>query len=429
MMKINKLHKILAMTIFGFVAHNATADSLLIKNAKVHTQANQGVLENADIYIEDGLIRQVANGISQSADKVVDAKGKVVTPGLFALGNQIGLVEIHALDQTGDMSADDENAGASFAIEKAFNADSTVVAHNRAGGVTRSLIKPHNETNIFAGKGAIVSLDGDFDALIRSDVAIFAVFGERSGDFSGGSRANALHKMTQAFEQAREFSENEEAVRSGEYRQLDYSIDDLVALQKLLKRDIPLVVETNRRADILAMLDLAKSQNIRLILSGAAEAWRAAKEIAAAEVAVMVDPMDNIPNSFESLGQRYENAALLMKAGVDVMFLGQGFQPTHNAYTVRHSAGNAVAYGAPYDKALMAMTLTPARYFGGINYGKVSAGYQAELVIWDGDPLEVTTLAEQVIIDGKLTDMTTRAQRLRDRYKDISNNKNTYYIK
>ncbi|NVK22970.1 MAG: amidohydrolase family protein [Kangiellaceae bacterium] len=409
----------------------ANADSLLIKNGQVHTLGAQGVLKNADIFINDGMIQKVGTNISENADRTIDASGKIVTPGVFAVANQLGLVEIDALDQTGDMQTEDEDLGAAFTVHQVFNPNSTLIAHNRANGVTRTLIAPYAGSSLFAGKGAIMSLKGsDNGSLIRKEVAMFALYGESGANMSGGSRASALHQLQKAIDEAKEYSDNQEAIESGEYRELYHSLEDLIALQAVVAKEMPLVISVNRESDIIAMVKFAKQNDLRLVIAGAAEAWKQASLLAQEEVAVMVDPTDNIPDSFESLGKRFENAALLHKAGVDVVFLGQSFQSTHNAHVVRQSAGNAVAYGMPYEAALKAFTVTPARIFGGAsNYGKIIPGYKAELVVWDGDPLEVTSMADQVIIDGQVTDMTTRAKRLRDRYKDIKDEKNTHYRK
>ncbi|RDX35587.1 imidazolonepropionase [Kangiella sp. HD9-110m-PIT-SAG07] len=420
------LIKSLAVLLVVATTNSAKAETILIKNAKVHTQTSAGTLDNADILIEDGLIRNIGEDLSSSDAQVIDASGKVVTSGVFALMNQIGLVEVGAIEGTNDAATEVVGLGAAFSVDEIFNAKSTLVPMNRAGGVTRTLIKPYNGTSLFAGLGSVMDLTGDYDSLIVSDVAVFATYGEHAASLSGGSRAAALHDLNRAFTQAKEFSNNESAVKSGEYRELDYSISDLAVLSRVLEQDIPLVVSVNRASDILTILDFAKKHQVKLVLAGVAEGWEVAQQIAKADVPVLVDPMDNIPGSFESLGKRYENAALLNKAGVRVMFSSE----THNAQNARFAAGNAVAYGMPYDKALAAITSLPAKVFGGAsNYGKLMPGFKAELVVWNEDPFEVTSFAEEVIIDGKVVDLTTRAQRLEQRYKDISTDQNTFYRK
>ncbi|WP_251359863.1 amidohydrolase family protein [Kangiella sp. TOML190] len=421
----------LVIIVCPVLASSLAAQTLLIKNAKVHTLSSQGTLNNADILIEDGLIKSLGKNINSRADNTIDAQGKEVTPGIFAVANSIGLVEIDALNQTMDAVTADELTGASFSLEEAFNPNSTLVPHNRAQGVTRTLISPaYGNGHLLFGQGAIMSLSGDYHPVIAKSVAIFGSFGERASNQAGGSRATALKQLQTLFDESREYADNYQAILAGEYRELNHSIDDLKAMQAVIERKTPVVFNVNRASDIMLLLRFAKKNSIRIILKGAAEAWMVARDIARANVPVMLDPMNNIPASFESLGQRIDQAALLHKAGVDLIFLGQGFQNTHNAHTVRHSAGTAVSYGLPYDVALKAFTVTPARIFGGAeSYGKIMPGYTAELVIWDGDPLEVTTSAEEVILAGKLVDKTTKASRLRERYQDISTEKNTAYRK
>ncbi len=406
-----------------------SAESILIKNAKVHTQSEQGTLEDADILIDNGKIRMVGKGIGSDADRVIDAKGMQVTPGIFALNNSIGLVEIDALDQTADSYVDDEFNGVSFSPEEAFNPNSTLIPHNRANGVTRTLIAPAYGNHLLRGQASVMSLNGEYHPLIKKGVAVFGSYGETGSNIAGGSRATALKQLQLLLDEAREYSDNYEAILTGEYRELFTSIEDLKALQPLIKGEIPLVMNVHRAADIKALLRFASRNNLRLIINGAAEAWMVAKDIARANVPVLLDPMDNIPRSFEALGQRIDNASLLHKAGVTLLFQGPGFQNTHNGHTVRHSAGLAVAYGLPYDIALAAFTSTPATTFGLSNYGQIKPGFNAELVVWDGDPLEVTSVAEKVIIDGKVMSMVTKSKRLRDRYKNITTDKNTAFNK
>lgn len=425
---MSKITKCLACLLLAmsFMVAAVQAENILIKNAKVHTMTSAGTLENADILIEDGLIRYIGDDLSSDDAKVIDAEGKVVTPGIFALANQIGLVEISAIEGTNDAANQLETLGASFRVDDVFNPKSTLIPMNRAGGVTRTLITPYNGMSLFAGYAAIMDMTGDYNSLILSDVAIFATYGEYAASLTGGSRASALHELEAIFSQAREYYKNADAVMRGQYRELDYSLTDLEAVGRLFDGDTPLVVNVNRGSDILTIIEFAKEHQLKLVLAGAAEGWKVAEQIAEAKVPVMINPMDNIPSSFEALGKRYDNAALLEKAGVEVMFYGS----SHNADNVRQAAGNAVAYGMPYKKALAAMTTVPARVFGGAsNYGKLMPGFKAELVVWSGDPLEVTTYPEAVIIDGKQQSLVTRSSRLEQRYKDISNDNSTFYRK
>jgi imidazolonepropionase-like amidohydrolase len=139
-----------------------------------------------------------------------------------------------------------------------------------------------------------------------------------------------------------------------------------------------------------------------------------ADRLAEAGVPVLLDALANLPGTFDQLGARLDNAAILHAAGVTIAFAGAG---THQARKLRQVAGNAVANGLPYEAALIAMTANPAAIFElGDGFGTLEAGSRADLVIWSGDPLEVTSAADQVVIGGKPVRMVSRQTLLRDRY-------------
>jgi imidazolonepropionase-like amidohydrolase len=183
-----------------------------------------------------------------------------------------------------------------------------------------------------------------------------------------------------------------------------------------VRRQVPLVIDANRASDILTALKLAREYNLKLILSGAAEGWLVAREIAAAAIPVIIDPLRNLPG-FESLGITLENAARLNNAGVTVVFASFD---AHNSRNIKQAAGNAVSYGMPYDAALRAITLNPARLWGiADQYGTLEAGKDADVVVWSGDPLELTTIAEHVFIRGREISKETRQEALFRRYRTV----------
>ena len=133
---------------------------------------------------------------------------------------------------------------------------------------------------------------------------------------------------------------------------------------------------------------------------------------------VVLAALDNIPTDFDRLGARLDNAVLLHNAGVQIAFRSEN---THNAGWIRQGGGIAVANGLPYEAALAAMTRGPATIWGLEDRGSLAKGKTADLVIWSGDPLEVTTLAERVMIDGQWMELDNRQDRLLERYRDLSN--------
>ena len=415
-MKIKQLAKIGVLASLAITTPLALAQSLLIKDAKVITLSDQGTLQMGDVLVKDGRIVQVAEALDGiTADLVIDGRGKVVTPGIIAPDSELGLTEIGAAASTNDSAVQDTGIGAGFNPVVAFNPHSTLIPFNRAGGVTRAVVLPSSEEKIFAGQGFAITLAGTYDSVTDDALLQKIYFGEYGAELAGGSRARAYEQIAGALSQAQEYAGNRDAIRRGEWRELDFSVEDLEALQPLLSGEQPVLIRANRASDILQLLALAKEYNLKLIVEGAAEGWMVAEQLAAARVPVVIDAMGNSPSAFEKLGARLENAALLQKAGVTVVIGAPGYAGTHNSYLSRQGAGNAVAYGLPFEEGVRAITANPARVFG-LPGGVLAPGGVADLVLWSGDPLEVTSFAELVVIDGKPQSLENRSTRLRDRY-------------
>ncbi|WP_020414868.1 amidohydrolase family protein [Microbulbifer variabilis] len=408
----------------GVLAASAQAESILIKGGKVHTLGDKGSLESADVLVVGGKVEQVGPSLSVTADRVIDAQGKVVTPGVIAPVSELGLVEISAASSTNDQSVTGESIGSAFNPLPAYNPKSTLIPFNRAGGVTSAVVFPGISTwddgaveaqRVFAGRSFAIKLNGEFDSVEAKDVAQKAYLGEAGAQLAGGSRANAYAKVEKALSEAKEYRENRAAIRRGEWRELDYSLADLEALQPVVSGREPLVITANRASDILGAIELAKAFSVKLVVLGAAEGWMVANQLAEAQVPVVIDAINNLPISFSSLGARLDNAALLTKAGVKVAISGPDYASTHNVYLSRQSAGNAVAHGLPYEEALKSISSNVADIFN-LQGGTLEQGAVADIVVWSGDPLEVTSYPEQVLIEGEPQSLVTRSTRLRDRH-------------
>jgi imidazolonepropionase-like amidohydrolase len=397
----------------------ALAETIAITGAKIHTVGPQGTIENGTLIIEDGKIRAVGAALPVPAGtrKIIDAKGKIVTPGLFDSLSQIGVVEVGAVRGSNDSETEDDRITAAFRVVDAFNPRSTLIPVNRIEGLTRVVVAPAPGKSLIAGQGAVVHLGGSGDYLVRSPAAMFAVLGETGAELSGGARGAALLRLREALQDALDYAANRKAFEQGERREYALSRLDLEALVPVVKSELPLVVAVNRASDIESTLRLAKEFNLKLILAGVDEGWVVARQIAEAKVPVLVNPMENLPGSFETLGASLENAARLAKAGVTIAFMTGD---AHNGRNLKQAAGNAVTYGLSWDAALAAMTSVPARIWGiADRYGTLEPGKDADVVIWDGDPLELTTFADAVFIRGREIPMTSRQTELRDRYKEL----------
>lgn len=399
------------------------AETVAITGGRVVTGGPAGTIDGGTVLLQDGKIRAVGRDVSIPAGaRRIDAAGKVVTTGFMDSMARLGLVEVGAVEETVETRTQDDEITAAFDVSDAVNPRSMLMATNRIEGLTRAVIAPAPGSSLIAGQGAVIHLGGDVDGgdvegsgfLLRDAAAMFGVLRR---NFGGGSRAAALLRLREILHDAREYAEDRTAYRQGEMRELAVSRLDLEALQPLVRGEMPLVMAVNRAADIQAVLRLAKEEKIKLILAGAGEAWVVADEIAAAKVPVLITPLNNLPGSFDVLGATLENAARLHKAGVTFAFMSVS---AHEAYSIRQGAGNAVAYGLPWDAAIAALTTVPARLWGiGNSYGSLEPGKDADVVVWTGDPLEVTSYATEVFIRGRQVPIMSRQLELRDRYKDV----------
>ncbi|HZF11413.1 MAG TPA: amidohydrolase family protein [Thermoanaerobaculia bacterium] len=399
-------------------AATASSGVVAITGAKVYTLGRAGTLDDATVVVENGRIRAVGKGIAIPAGaRTIDARGKVVTPGLFDSLTQIGLVEVNAVAGTRDGTEQNDHITAAFDVADALNPRSILIPVNRIEGLTGAVVAPTPGKSLLAGRGAVIHLGGGPDLLVRSPVAMFAVLGEDGARRAGGSRAGAMLLLRSALDDALDYAAHKAAWERAERRPYSLSHLDLEALVPVARGELPLVVAVERASDVEAALRLAKERRLKLILSGAEEGWMVADQIAAAKVPVLLNPMQDLPSNFEKLGATLENAARLHRAGVTLAFMTGD---SHNARNLRQGAGNAVAYGLPWDEALKAMTVNPARIWHLENrLGSLEPGKEADLVIWDGDPLELTTGAVQVFIHGVEMPMKSRQTELRDRYKNL----------
>jgi imidazolonepropionase-like amidohydrolase len=240
--------------------------------------------------------------------------------------------------------------------------------------------------------------------------------GESGAERSGGARGAQFAALRALLDDVRHFSRNRALYDRGGGRPQRLSRLDLEGLIPVIERRMPLIVKVDRASDIIDVLAFARAENVRIILDGAAEGWRVASEIAAANVPVIVDPVANLPHSFSELGATLDNAARLRAAGAELI-LKAGNGVAHRARELRYGAGNAVAHGLPHHEALAAITINPARAFGVVDrLGSLESGKEADLVLWSGDPFEPLSQPRAVFIRGVEQPLTARPLELRDRY-------------
>ena len=391
----------------------ASAQDLAITHAEAWTMSGAGKVSDATIVVHDGRIVSVtSSGAVPAGATVIDVGGRMVTPGLMNAATQLGLVETGSADETNDKSSSNTTLGASFDVQYALNSNSVLLPVARADGLTRAVSYPGAAgTAPFMGQAATIHLTETGDILERPQVAMYVQIGSATLSAAGGSRSAQWQLLRNALTEAGRYQPGKP----------DQPISrlDAEALQKVLKGQL-LVILTQRESDIRQAIALAKDFKLRVAVMGADEAWRCADALAAAKIPVILDPMDNLPISFDQIGARLDNAAILGKAGVRMAFYASGntiYLSYDAGEAMREVAGLAVANGLPYDQALAAMTQGPATIFGlSDHYGTLAKDQDADLVIWDGDPLEPGTYPWKVFVQGREASLETRQTLLRDRY-------------
>ncbi len=404
----------------ALIAGNAVAETVLIRNARIHTAAAGGTIEGGSVLIADGLIRAVARDVAVPAGaRVIDAEGRPLTPGLFAGVNQIGLEEVSLEAATVDSAympgvvvpSPGIQMRPEFDVTLAFNPESLLIPVTRVEGYTFTMLSPVAMPGgtLIAGQGGVVALDGIYREVPPSSRALFIAMGSGASPLTGNSRAAQFMLLDQALREAGPT----DRLRDGDQHVLTANGRDALAGFMHGGR---VVFAVDRAVDIRRVLDYAKRIGVKPVIAGAVEGWKVATELQAAGAAVIIDPLHNLPASFDQLGATLENAARLHAAGVTLV-IGSGEMASHNARKARQAAGNAVAHGLPWDAALAALTANPAHVFGVDDRGRIVVGLRADLVLWNGDPLETSSFAERVFIEGREQSMETRQTELRDRHR------------
>jgi len=393
------------------------SSTIAIVGGDVHTGTGE-VLDKTTILIEKGVIQKVGKNLDvPAAATTINATGFHVTPGFVDSVTCLGLLEVsleadtHAYDRGGD----DPNRAA-FRAADGYNPASAIIGIARSHGVTSAGIVPYG--GLFSGQSAWADLDGATrdEALAQTSLALHVHLDE-SLDGKHGGAAGAFLRAREAFDDARTFAKNKAAWERNQSRPFTSSRLDMDAIAHALAGKIPVVFHVHRASDILAAIALAKEFSLRPIIAGGEEAWKVANQLASSKIPVLVNPIAAGPTSFDTLATRDDNATLLHAAGVPIVITTFD---THNARKLRQLAGNAVRAGLPYEAAISAITRTPAEAFGmAAQYGTITPGKVANVVVWSGDPLQNSAHPTAVFIRGRRVDLANRQTALFHRYRTL----------
>lgn len=427
------------------------AQDVAITNATVATGDGSDPIQGATVVVRGGRVVAAGPGVAVPAGvQAIDGTGLWVTPGLFAAMSQLGLADADGVQESNDQSARSSPFGAALDVAPALNPLSQHVLVARGAGITRASVFPQPASSIFGGQGAVVDLGADPRMVVRPRAFQMVALGETGARIAGGSRMSAHALLRNALREARQYGRDaritgggaRDEIRTGDdipvdTRLVDNEVQredvlltrfDAAALVPVVNGAQPLYVQVDRAADIRQVLALkSEFPRLRLVLTGAAEGWMVAREIAAAGVPVIAQPMIDLPSRFEQLAATQSNVGRMVDAGVKVaiggLTGGTGEQPANLA----QFAGNMVALtkvpgaiGLSWGEAFAAISSVPAQISGlGSGAGVLTPGAAGDLVIWDGDPLEVTSAATRVFIDGVEQPRDNHQRALAERYRDL----------
>ncbi len=402
-------------------AATASAQDFAITNATVAVGDGSEPIENATVVVRDGKVAAAGNGVSVPAGMpAMDGTGSWVTPGLVATVTTLGLWDVGAVSESNDSRAGDANFGAALDVAPAINPASQHIAISRAGGITRSAVMSGPSEFIFGGQGAIIDTGADPQPITRPRAFQTVTLGESGARIAGGSRTATHVELRNALDEARAHAAGRWA---GDEAQLTRA--DAEALGPVVSGKQKLFVEAERASDIRAVIGLKREfPRLDLVLVGASEGWLVADAIAAAGIPVIANGLVDLPERFEQLASTQSNIGRMRRAGVKVAINAAAMeQPRY----LPQFAGNLVslqrvprAAGLSWGEALAAITSVPAEIAGlGERHGVLKPGAVGDVVVWDGDPLEVSSTPVRVYIDGIEQPLTNHQTRLRERYRDL----------
>lgn len=382
-------------------------DSFVIENATVETGSGER-LTDASIWVNKGVIQAIGARNAPLSLPRLDAQGRTVTPGFIEAQTSMGALVVE-LEEDGQDHDSGEGLNPGFRAMDGWDPFSLRMPIAREQGVTTIIAKPSG--GILSGQGRALDLSTSADATATPAGPI--MFGSLMG---GKNRGQTWLKLREAFDDARYYKQ-EGGMRAAHSRELSLKPLHLEALYEVMQGRVPLILTVHRLADVLTAIQWKKDMaaqgfNLQLILSGAGEAWLAAKELAAAKIPVIVTPSKEMPRTLDALRVRDDQATLLINAGVDVIISTDDIR----AGRLRQEAARAVAYSLPYASAIAAISSVPARVLGLKDRGSVEVGKRADLVLWSGDPFEPQTTVQKVWIAGKDMDLNHRQKELARAY-------------
>ncbi len=399
------------------VALPAFADPLFLDDATFIEDS--GETRTVDMRIVDGRIAAMGSRL-RAPNGVRTITGAWISPGLVAPYSTLGIVDIGGEQSTNDTRAETELFSASILAADSYNPREVHIANARRRGIAfAAVVTQPDGDRIFGGIGTVVKLDNGNNSILSEKAFMHVALGQAGAGLAGGSRGAAIQQLRGALDDARR--SYLQHVEGDVFQRRDAR-----AFRAVANGDMPLMISVSRASDMLRIIKIKQDiPELDIMLVGAEEAYLVADELAENGIKVIVDPLENLPDNFDSVNATLDNIIVLEEAGVSYAIANMSSLGTVKAGALAQHAGNAVGQGLPYASAMRAITTTPADWFG-VDLGERRVGTDASMVVWDGDPLEVTSAPIAMYLDGREISLESRMTALRDRYSPVADDDRPY---
>ena len=407
---------------------------LALKGGKLLT-ITHGIIENGVIVMQGGKIIAIGTASSvkiPSGAQIIDATGMTIYPGLIDSETQLGLTEISAENMTNDLVEASDEIMPHMHTAEAFHAESALIPVARLNGITNAVVAPIDEDTL-PGQDCFIQLAGANASemlLIRDNAMPLNFTGEERRNKGGfdkrkfpSTRMGLASQLRQAFIDAEDYrakwvdydGKKADAAQNKKPEPLAPKRDlKLEALIPYLEGKKTIVLAAETPGDLQTAVSLANEFKLKFVLNHIAHSQSVLDYVASLEVPVIVGPIYEAPKEYERYDAVYSLPAQLYKRGVKIVFASYS---AHNVRNLPDQAGFATAFGLPYDEALKAITLNAAEVWGVADQlGSLDVGKTANVVVANGDPLDVKTDVQRVFIQGRAIPMTSRQTQLRDEY-------------
>lgn len=410
-------------------AFGAESGKVAIRNATIVTVTGE-TIQNGTLVIENGKIAALGTDVAIPMDtEVIDGTGLFVYPGMIDAATSLGLYEVGSVSATVD-AYEIGTYLPHVRADVALNPHSVHIPITRVNGITSALVMPGG--GIISGQCALINLRGwtPEEMVLKSPVAIGINFprlpreDERQREQppatqekdSGKERTQKqIKELREVFEKAKRYAEKWDAYTKTPRPPAPDKDLMLEALVPVVKKTLPVIISVNAEQDIKNAVAFVDTLDIKAIFMGVTDGWKVAPLLKQKNIPVLVGPVLSTPGSKDPYDARYANAAVLSKAGVKIAFL-TGSAP--DVRSLPYHAGTAAAYGLPKEEALKAVTINPAQIFGVADkIGSLEVGKLANVIVTDGDPLQMLTQVKHVFICGEKIPMESKHKELYEKFR------------